>query len=135
MAIEYKTIRIEAALLERIMEKKGGMSVSKYIESLIDATPLTPPTPPTTEELLDALDMKSAEDKHIDEFQSLNLEVDELLPCCQKIYKDDIPRRANCCEHWELAYHNQFGNSVISYKNKLSGRFCDDPLYLENYAS
>lgn len=63
-----------------------------------------------------------------------DLEIDELPTCCQRIYQDEIPRKRNLCSHWKLAYQNRWGAKVLNYQHSITGRFCDDPIYVENYA-
>ena len=80
------------------------------------------------------LSSEAVEELTVQRELTYDLEIDELPSCCQRIYQDEVPRKCNLCSHWKLAYQNRWGARVLNYQHSITGRFCDDPIYIENYA-
>lgn len=107
----YKSTKLKESIINELKTRYPDLSISEAIEKLLSLSVAEELTAPT-----------------------YDLEIDELPACCQRIYQDEIPRKRNLCSHWKLAYQNRWGAKVLNYQHSITGRFCDDPIYVENYA-
>lgn len=146
MAVEYKAIRLEEGVAERLkkLSKSNGITLSEQLGELLESgggdlsslhkrfddlgvylekkfkevgsSPMA---------VLDAIDKKN--EKPIPK-EMEGLQPDELPECCQKAYANMAYGEGvgELCPHWEKAYNNF---NQLEYKNTLTGRYMSDRAY------